>query len=253
MEGFVFKTPETVNELVQCLKTAGDDTYILGGGTDLVIKFKNEGIYKGEVIDISGINELRYVKYENGEIKIGANTTLTQIAEDYNVIKYAKIISDVAGQVGSKQIRNMARMAGNIANSSVRGDCIPALLACNARLKIINGKGEIFYKYIDEVVVGIGKNTLKKDEAIIEIIVPAMDESYRSIFLKYGMSSKTTVILANVSLSVIVKFDSKNNIIEKASVVIGAAAPTPYHAVKAEKILTGATLRKELALDFEKV
>lgn len=251
MEQMIFKTPGNIRELICYLKDADDNTYILNGGTDLVVKFRNLGIYSGKVIDISGIEELKYIKVEDDYIKVGANTTFSEIGESEVVKKHAACIAEVASQVGSKQIRNMARMAGNIANSSPGGDSIPALLAAGAKVKIVNGNGEITFKTIDEIVVGIGKNSLKKDEAIIEIMIPFMDDSYRSTFGKYGMgSSRTTVIIANISITGVVKYNRQSGLIEYASVVLGAAAPVAYHAVNAEKVLTGKVPTEKLGEEF---
>ncbi len=251
MEQFTFKIPSNIKELVECLKNADSSTFILNGGTDLLVRFRNLGIDSGKLIDISGIDELNYIIIQDEQIKIGANVTFAEIGENEIIKKHAPCIRQLARQVGSKQIRNAARMAGNIANSSPGGDSIPALLAVGAKVKIINGKGEITYKTIDELIIGINKNTLQKDEAIIEISIPLMDESYRSVFLKYGMgSSRTTVVIANISVTAVVKYDSALNIIESASVVLGSAAPVAYHAVEAERLLHHKTPSVELGEAF---
>lgn len=251
MEQFIFEIPKSINELVECLRNADSSTLILNGGTDLVVRFRNFGTYSGRLIDVSGIEELKYIKLENDQIRIGANVTFAEIGDSDIIKKYAPCIGQLARQVGSKQIRNAARMSGNIANSSPGGDSIPALLAVGAKVKIINGKGEIAYKTIGELVIGINKNTLQKDEAIIEISIPQMDENYRSVFLKYGMgSSRTTVVIANISVTAVVKYNSELNIIESASVVLGSAAPVAYHAIRAEELLKHKAPTNELAEAF---
>lgn len=251
MEQFLFETPESVKELTACLKSADDNTYLLSGGTDLTIKLRSRGIYSGRIIDMSGIEELRHIKLEDGVIKIGANVTFTEIGESEIIGKHAACIAQAARQVGSQQIRNAARMAGNIANSSPRGDSIPALFAVDARIKTINSNGETALRTMDEIILGIGKNSLKKDEAIIEILIPYTNDSCRSAFGKYGReSSRTTVVIANVNVAAAVKYDSSTGVIEAASIVIGSAAPVPYHAVEAEKVLNGSRPTKELGDRF---
>ena len=250
MEQFLFETPESVKELTDYLKTADANTYLLSGGTDLIIKLRNSGIYSGRIIDMSGINELRHIKRENGFIKIGANVTFAEIGDSEIINRHAACVGQAARQVGSKQIRNSARMAGNIANSSPRGDSIPALLAADAKIKTINGNGEVTLRTIDEIVVGISKNSLKRDEAIIEILIPCINNS-RSAFGKYGReSSRTTVVIANLNVATVVKYDRSIGIIEDASVVIGSAAPVPYHGVMAENVLRGSRPTVELGDKF---
>jgi carbon-monoxide dehydrogenase medium subunit len=250
MEQFLLEAPKSIKELTECLRSADSNTFLLSGGTDLTIKLRNRGIYSARLIDMSGISELRHIKIEDGFIKVGANVTFAEIGDSEIIEKYAACIGQAARQVGSQQIRNSARMAGNIANSSPRGDSIPALLALDARIKTINGSGETTLRTIDQIVLGIGKNSLKKDEAIIEILIP-YESSFRSAFGKYGReSSRTTVVIANINVAAAVKYDSSTGLIEAASIVIGSAAPVPYHAVMAEKVLKDSKPTKELGERF---
>lgn len=253
MENLEFKTPSTIEELIYCLKEVDENTFLLSGGTDLVIKLRNQNVRKAKIIDMSKIQELNYIRIEEDYIKIGANVTFSKIADNEIIKKHANAIYEVASQVGSTQIRNAARMAGNIANASPGGDSIPALECIDARIKIVNGKGEYVLKTISEIIVGIGKSSLKKDEAIIEILIPHLSEEYRSAFGKYGMSSRTTVIIANINVSMLVKYDKENNLIKDAKVVLGAAAPVMYHALEAEKFLVNKTPSKKLGEEFGEI
>lgn len=251
MEQFQFDTPDSVEELAGCLKSADENTYLLSGGTDLIIKLRNHCIYSGRIIDMSGISELRHIKIDGEYIKIGANVTFTQIEENEMLKRHAACIGQSASLVGSQQIRNIARMAGNIANSSPRGDSIPALLAMGAKIKTIDGNGVINLRTIDKIVTGIGKNSLKLDEAIIEILIPFADTGCRSAFGKCGReSSRTTVVISNINVAAAVKYDNEKGSIVEASVVIGSAAPVPYHAVNAEKVLLGGKPTTELGKRF---
>ncbi|SDJ98235.1 FAD binding domain-containing protein [Natronincola ferrireducens] len=253
MGNIEFKTPFNIEELIYCLKEVDENTFLLSGGTDLVIKLRNQNISKAKLIDMSKIEELNYIKVEEGYIKIGANATFSKISDNEIIRKHANAIYEVASQVGSTQIRNIARMAGNIANASPGGDSIPALECMEAKVKILNSKGEYTLKTIPEIVVGIGKNTLEKDEAIIEILIPHLSEEYRSAFGKYGISSRTTVIIANISVSMIVKYDKEKNLIKDAKVVLGAAAPVMYHAIEAEKFLVNKTPSNKLGEEFGEI
>lgn len=123
-----------------CLKNADDRTFLLSGGTDLVIKLRKQGVYSGTIIDVSGIEELKYIRTDTDYLRVGANTTFAEISESHLVRQHAVCIAEAAAQVGSQQIRNAARMAGNVANSSPRGDSIPALLRWMPRSKSLTEK-----------------------------------------------------------------------------------------------------------------
>jgi len=251
MEQFRFETPYNISELINCLKGAASDTFILSGGTDLTIKLRNSGIYSGRIIDMSGIGELKHIKLEAGFVKIGANVTFSELGDSKLIEEYAACVGQAARLVGSPQIRNMARMAGNIANSSPRGDSIPALYALDAKIRTIDGDGKDTLRPINEIITGIGKNSLKKDEAIIEILIPYSARFRRSAFGKCGReSSRTTVVISNINVAAAVCCDKSSGIIEEASIVIGSAAPVPYHAEKAESVLKGSRPTPELGKSF---
>jgi len=251
MDQFIFERPKSLSQLADCLKAADDNTWVLSGGTDLVIRFRNKGVYQGRLIDMTGMDVLRFIKQEDGYIRIGANTTFTEISESPLVQCCASCLGEAAGSVGSRQIQNMARMAGNIANSSPRSDSIPALLALGARIITINGKGERSSRSIEQLVTGIGKNTLKKDEAIIEIQIPVSGSGHRSAFAKQCReSSRSTVIISNINVAVVLEFDPTADIIKKASVAVGSAAPVAYRATEAERALIGKAPTRELGEAF---
>ncbi len=251
MEQFRFESPDSIKGLIYCLKNADSDTYLLSGGTDLTIKLRNRCIYSGKLIDMSGIDELRHIKLEEGFLKIGANVTFTEIGDSEIIEKHAACVGQAARLVGSQQIRNIARMAGNIANSSPRGDSIPALFALGAKIRTVDGTGAETLRSMDEMVTGIGKNSLKKGEAIIEILIPCSESKVISAFGKCGReSSRTTVVISNINAAAAVSFNSAKGIIEEASVVIGSAAPVPYHAEKAEAALRGSKPTEELGKRF---
>lgn len=241
------KIPSNLEELKEYLNKADEQTYIIAGGTDFVIKMRKKSIYQGTIIDLTGIKELNYIKKEDGFIKIGANSTFTKIEENILVKEYAHCVKEAAEKVGSKQIRNTATIAGNIANASPAADSIPALMSLGAKLKTIKGSGEITIKEIDDVVEGLNKNKLQKDEAIIEILIPIKGKNYRSTFSKVG--SRSTVSISKLSIAISLKY---TNVIEDIRIFIGALGPKAFRSKIGEEILKGKKPSKELLEEFEK-
>ena len=139
MKNIIVKTPSNINGLVECLKGADEDTYLISGGTDFIIKMRDNPLLNGTIVDLKGIKELNYIKIKDDFILIGANTTFTEIAENCAIKSHAKALSLAALNVGSTQIRNVATLAGNLANAAPAADSIPALIALGAEIKVING------------------------------------------------------------------------------------------------------------------
>ncbi|SKC84842.1 FAD binding domain-containing protein [Maledivibacter halophilus] len=234
MQKNTIKTPKNIKELEECLKLADDYTYLISGCTDFMIRMRQYSIRYGRLIDLTGIDDIKYIKESASCIKIGAGTILTDIAENESVNKYIRALAQAAGKIGSTQIRNAATIAGNIANASPCADTITPLMAFNAKLKVLNGRGKIVERRIDEVVAGAGSNFLKKDEAIIEVSIPKYNENYLSAFSKLG--SRTSVTISKLNAAALVKISNKN-IIEDAYMFLGALAPKAFSCQLAEKVL----------------
>lgn len=212
--------PANLSELRDCLKKADENTKIISGGTDLIIKLREDLLKDIKLIDISGIGELKYIKSEGNLIKIGARSTFTQISEDAGVKKYGLCLAQASSTVGSKQIRNWGTIGGNIGNSSPAGDSIPALCALGANVTVMDGHGNYETIPAEEIVTGIGKNCIGYGRIITEVAFPTKDESHISAFEKIG--SRSTVTIARLNMAISLKIDRANSSIVKANTALGA-------------------------------
>ncbi|AOT68648.1 FAD binding domain-containing protein [Geosporobacter ferrireducens] len=248
MEEMLLKTPCSVAELVTALKGADTNTYLISGGTDLIIKLRKNRIYSGTMIDMKGIRSLEYIREEAGFVKLGANTTFIHIINSPVLQQYAACLVEAAGQIGSTQIRNVATVGGNIGNAFAGADCIPALMAMDAKVEVICSKGESYIKDIADIVIGSGKNSLKKDEAIIEIAFPIQGNRCRTAFGKIGSRSRVTI--AKINMAAFIKLDETEERIEEARIFLGALGPKAFRSRIVEEALVGRTVSLELIHSF---
>ena len=101
------------------IKTALADgkTTLIAGGTDLMGTLKDNILrdYPVNVINIKSVPGLDYIKEENGILKIGATTRLADVAANETIQKKYTALAQAASRVASPNIRQMATIAGNIA------------------------------------------------------------------------------------------------------------------------------------------
>ncbi len=114
MNKITFVNAKTLDEAVAAL-TAGAE--VIAGGTDIYNGMKAMIFPKPatKLVNIMKIPGLSYIKEEGGVLKIGATTTLTEIAESSVVQAKWPILAQAAKAVGVPQLRNMGTIAGNIA------------------------------------------------------------------------------------------------------------------------------------------
>jgi len=241
--------PSNLQELQECLKRANENTYLISGGTDLIIKLKENPQIDVNLIDLSGVEELKYIKVEGNTVKIGSRATFTQISENEDIIKYGLCLAQAASGVGSKQIRNRGTIGGNIGNSSPAGDTIPALCALGADVTVMDGQGGFEIIPAADIITGIGKNRIGYGRVITEISFPIRDDNYISAFHKIG--SRSTVTIARLNMAVLIKYHRSNNSIMEANAALGALGTKVICSNSINNLLCGRsvdeTLREELA------
>src|SRR5947207_688589 len=113
---FEYARPTTKEEAVKLLGTAWGDAEVLAGGTDLLDRTKDFVSTPKRVVSLNGVKELRGMKYSATEgLTIGAMVALTELAENATAKRTFPVLVDVANDVGSPQIRNVATVGGNLA------------------------------------------------------------------------------------------------------------------------------------------
>ena len=98
------------------LKAYRGKAKLIAGGTDLLGILKDRILpdYPEAIINIKTIPGLDYIKEDAKGLKIGALTTLSDIAKSPVVKEKYKVLAEAAYAVATPQIRNMATLAGNL-------------------------------------------------------------------------------------------------------------------------------------------
>jgi xanthine dehydrogenase YagS FAD-binding subunit len=106
----------SIDEAVSLLGRYGDRACVIAGGTDLLGKMKDVILptYPEAVINIKTIPDLNYITQSDGMLKIGALTTLAEIAHSEAARSRCLALAQAACRAASPQIRNMGTIAGNI-------------------------------------------------------------------------------------------------------------------------------------------
>ena len=166
--------PSTLQEALKILDK--HDCYIMAGGTDLmVVKHQRSGLipnFDKDVCYIANLEELQYIFEDEKGVHIGAGTKFSDIEENELV---PEILKQIIHELASPNIRNMATMAGNIANASPAGDSIVGLYLLDAELELVNINGSRMMP-IKDFIFGVRKIHREKNELIKEIFIPHHDD-----------------------------------------------------------------------------
>jgi xanthine dehydrogenase YagS FAD-binding subunit len=114
MRAFEYASPETKEQAAGLLASNWGQTEILAGGTDLLALMKDDIVQPKRLVNIKEISDLRGVSSDSGGLRIGALTTLGDLADNVNVMKSYPALADALNDAASPQIRNMATLGGNL-------------------------------------------------------------------------------------------------------------------------------------------
>lgn len=84
------------------------------GGTDLLGCFRDHILRGEKLVSISGIRELKGIREERGGLRIGALTTVAEVAQSPLIRKLYPGLAQAALEVGSPQLRAQGTIGGNI-------------------------------------------------------------------------------------------------------------------------------------------
>ncbi len=109
---FTYSRPENLKAALAVLDER--PAVIHGGGTDLLGCLR-EGVIKSEtVLSLSAIDGLAGIRAADGGLRIGALTTVAEVAADKAVGARYQALSEAAESVASPQLRNQGTIAGNL-------------------------------------------------------------------------------------------------------------------------------------------
>jgi aerobic carbon-monoxide dehydrogenase medium subunit len=246
INGFEYFSPKTVKEAVKLLSQydkEGKEFKIICGGQSLNLMMK-QGVLNPEVIiDIKGISELDYMKFDEKEgLKIGALTTHRTIERSQVVEKWFPVLVEMEHNVSSVETRNWGTLTGNFCHGDPGGDPAPVLVALNANVKMASAKGDRA-ALADGFTLGFYETVLGHDEMVTEIQIPILPPNTGVYYTKY---SQIVGDFALASAAVSITLDKKKDVCSDAKVVLGSVASMAMRSKKAEEILKGKKITDDL-------
>ena len=214
----------------------------MAGATDLLPRIKKKQIVAKNLVDLSGLSELRYVKREDGKIRIGALTTIADLEAESNNSTWGRLLSDVVTKFGSPNIRSVATVGGNICAASSSEDLLPVFLVLDAKVKTIRKSGTREVP-LQEFMIVKRKTALGSDEILAEVSFPEPSRRSACSFQKLGM--RNILIIALVSIAAFLELHEKDTKIKTARIALNRLeAKIPQRAENVEKEIVGQELNE---------
>lgn len=210
----------------------------VAGGTDLLLQMSNGRAEPPALISLRGLSELGGIEV-SPRLRIGAAVPLSDVQVHPVVAeKLPALVESIAG-LGSRQIRNVATVGGNLCNASPAADTAPPLLVYGAFLELqdANGSREVT---LDEFLRGPGQTALRPGEILSAILIDPPKEGARSVFHRKG---RVKMDLPIASVAALVETDGAT--CKRVRLAAGAVAPVPLRLERSETVVEGSSLDAE--------
>ena len=242
MKDFHYHKATTVQEALHFLSQYGEEGKIIAGGQSLLILMRQGLVAPEHVIDIKGVRELNYIRFDEKEgLFIGATTTHRSIEKSPLLKEKYEVLVQMERKLATIQTRNWGTIGGNLCHADPAGDPAPVLIALGANLKLGKEGGERKVS-LEEFSVDYYETVLEEDEMLLEIQVPVPPPRTATVYEKFTIIDSDMAIVS-VAASITAGDDGS---CKGARIVLGGAAPVPMRARKAEELLVGEKLKDEL-------
>lgn len=245
MRRFDLHVATSIEDALDYLSRYGEETEVLAGGTDLVVRMREGRVSPARVLDISRLAPLREIGEEREGprlcLRIGALATHTQVVSSPLVGRWTPLLAEACRTVGSLQIRNRGTLGGNCITASPAGDSLPALVALEAEMVLLSAAGQRRVRS-QEFFTGPGTTVRRRDELLGWLLVPAQERDERSVYLKLGQRNALAISVASVAVRLIPAREAGDWVCARALVAFGALAPTVVRGHRVEAALAGKRL-----------
>lgn len=233
---------KSVEEALDALKLANGTGRILAGGTDFMLDMEQGKFNCETIVDITSVPEMTGIALEDGYLVIGSAVTLDKIAKDSLVKEHFPSLAKGCNVVGSRQIRNIATLGGNVATAQPAADGAIALACFDPTFIVVDHGGERKLK-IEEMYVGFGKSAVDPTFQILtKIVLPIPDKkSEAASFVRLELRKSLSLPMLNVSA----KIKAEDGVIGSARIHMAPVGVGPVRATEAEEYLVGKKLDKE--------
>jgi aerobic carbon-monoxide dehydrogenase medium subunit len=223
MQPFQFSEPQTLREATDLLDEDGARPF--SGGTALMLMMKAGVLRPTRLVSLRRLGLERIEAGPAGELRIGAMVSLRQMEKSDPLRRGWPAIARTLRTLSNVRVRNVARLGGHLAHGDPHTD-LPPLLSALGAIATIAGPGGERTAPVESLYAGYLETTLKRNELITRIDVPAMGQR-RAAYLKCTTRSADDWPAVGVA----VVLDG-----ERETIVVSAATDKPTRLASAEAV-----------------
>lgn len=239
---FAYHRPASVDEALALLAEHGDEAKVLAGGQSLVPLMNFRLARPAHLVDVLGLDELAYIRRQDGTLRIGAATRQATVERSPLVAARWPLLVHALECVAHPQIRARGTIGGSIAHADPAAELPVVIAALGATIHARSARGRRaipWHEFFEAELT----TSLAPDELVTEVEIPAPPTGAGSSFQEYAPRHGDFGLAGAAAL---VTLDGSGSCASLALSLL-AAGPAPVRSPAAESAAVGQRLTAEVA------
>jgi aerobic carbon-monoxide dehydrogenase medium subunit len=236
---FEYERATSVEGAIATLQRLGPDARIIAGGHSLLPMMKLRLAQPKHLVDINDLEELSYIRQDDGEIRIGALTRHVDLLRSDLLAEHFPVFRDAEEVIADPVVRNRGTIGGSLCQADAAEDLSAVCSAVKAKAVVRGPAGERVVS-MEDFHVGPYMTAVGDGELLTEIRIP----------LRAGGSSAHEKVerragdwaIAAASAAVWIE----DGAIADVGIALSAVGLTTIHLTRAEEVLRGKGPTSEL-------
>jgi xanthine dehydrogenase small subunit len=178
------------------------------------------------------VKELTTIATGPDMLELGGAVTYTQALA--HIDRHFPSFGALVRRIGSRQIRNLGTIAGNLATASPIGDTVACLIALEATVRLLSRAGERIVT-VESFVIGYRETALRPGEVIAAVRIPLLAPGLQ--FACYKLSKRFDQDISTVIAAF--RLECRNGNVHELRTAYGGMAPRAMRAANVERAVNG--------------
>ena len=236
---FEYERATSVDGAIAALGRLGPEARVIAGGHSLLPMMKLRLATPEHLIDINDLEELSYIRDQDGEIRIGALTRHVELLDSDLLADRFALFRDAERVIADPVVRNRGTIGGSLCQADAAEDLSAVCTAAKGRVVIRGGEGDRVVG-MDEFHVGPYMTAVTAGELLSEIRLPVRPGGGSAHEKVERRAGDWAVAAASAAMWM------DGGTIADAGIALAAVGLTTIHLDRAEQLLRGKTPSEEL-------
>jgi carbon-monoxide dehydrogenase medium subunit len=229
---FEYERATSVENAISLLEKYGPETRVIAGGHSLLPMMKLRLASPERLIDINDLDQLSYIREEDGEVRIGALTRHHELLESELLARHFPIFAEAERVIADPVVRNRGTIGGSLAQADAAEDLSAVCSALKAQVVIAGSGGERTVS-MEDFHVGPYQTAIGDAEILVEVRLPLRPGCGCAHEKVERRAGDWAIVAVSGALWL------NGGAIADAGLALGAVGPTTVHASRAEERLRG--------------